>query len=225
MIKVLIIEDDPMVRQINEKFLEKIEGFCTIDSVSSISDAKELLMTNEPELVLLDLFFPNEKGLDLLKWMRLKDLKTDTILITADNSVNTIEECLRYGAIDYLIKPFTYDRFKEALERYRSRKKKLNSQGNIEQEDLDRYVFNEVEGEKEGIMEDVHFSKQTYDKVLEYLNSQKDKSFTAQEVANYLGVSRITARRYLDLLEKESVVTMNLEYGKVGRPKNKYRIK
>ncbi|MFP4698588.1 MAG: response regulator, partial [Eubacteriales bacterium] len=169
-------------------------------------------------------FFPNERGEDLLKWLRIEGIKVDTILITADNTVETVEECLRYGAVDYLIKPFAFDRLKEALVRYRSRKRGLKPLENIGQETLDKYVFSE-DVVKQEYLDDTQFSKQTYDKVYDYLISRKGTSFTAQEVADYLGVSRITARRYLDLLEKEGIVIMDLEYGKVGRPKNKYKIK
>lgn len=225
MYKVLIVEDDPMVRQINEKFLEKIDGFKLVASVSSIKEGMDVLAKSSVDLVLLDLFFPKEKGQDLIKWIRAQEYLCDVIMITADKSVKTIEELLRFGIVDYLIKPFTFERLKESLYRYKLRKQKFDDEKSMEQSQLDKYVFFEGESEEKVPIDDNQFSKHTYDKVLQYLQNHENGSYTALEVADDIGVSRITARRYLDLLEKENLVIMDLEYGKIGRPKNKYKIK
>ena len=119
---MLIVEDDPMVREINEKFLEKVEGFTLQGSVNSIEKAKEAILRDKPDLILLDVFFPQGKGTDLLKWIRSENLKCDVILITADRNTDTVEEAFRYGAVDYLVKPFVFTRFKEALLHYKDRK-------------------------------------------------------------------------------------------------------
>ncbi len=228
MIKVLIVEDDPMVREINEKFLKRIEGYKICDSVGSIDRSKEIILQNKPDLILLDIFFPQGKGLELLKWTRKKDLKIDVILITADRNMESVEEAFRYGAVDYIVKPFVFDRFKEAMLQYRNRRKNLSSNEDIDQEIIDKYVFNEKKTNS-NLLEEIGdvkgFSQYTYEKVIDYIGDMKNKSFTAQQVAKSIGVSRITARRYLDLLEKEQKIILELEYGKVGRPQNKYRLK
>ncbi len=141
MYKVLIVEDDPMVRQINEKFLEKIDGFKLVASVSSIKEGMDVLTKSSVDLVLLDLFFPKEKGQDLIKWIRAQEYLCDVIMITADKSVKTIEELLRFGIVDYLIKPFTFERLKESLYRYKLRKQKFDDEKSMEQSQLDKYVF------------------------------------------------------------------------------------
>ena len=228
MIKVLIVEDDPMVREINEKFLKRIEGYQLYDSVNSIEKAKESIVKGKPDLVLLDIFFPQGKGLDFLKWIRMKDIKSDVILITADRSMDTVEEAFRYGAVDYLVKPFVFDRFKDAMLQYKNRKLNLENNNCLDQEDIDKYILNEKKVNQkvaDGLSDMKGFSQYTYEKVLSFLEEMKDKTFTAQEVAKKIGVSRITARRYLDFLEKEQKVVLELEYGKVGRPQNKYRIR
>lgn len=228
MIKVLIVEDDPMVREINEKFLKRVEGYKICDSVGSVDRAKDVILKNKPDLILLDIFFPQGKGLDLLKWTRKKDLKIDVILITADRNMESVEEAFRYGAVDYIVKPFVFDRFKEAMLQYKNRKKGLETNESINQEIIDKYVLNEKKPTS-NLLEEIGdvkgFSQYTYEKVLDYIDEMKGKAFTAQEVAKSIGVSRITARRYLDLLEKEQKIILELEYGKVGRPQNKYKIK
>jgi len=228
MIKVLIVEDDPMVREINEKFLKKIEGYKLCGSVGTIEKAKEVILQNKPDLILLDIFFPQGKGLELLKWTRKKDLKIDVILITADRNIESVEEAFRYGAIDYILKPFVFERFKEAMLQYKNRRKSLEASESINQEIIDKYVLNEKRYNNnffEEIGDVKGFSQYTYEKVIEFIENMKGESFTAQQVAKGIGVSRITARRYLDLLEKEQKIVLELEYGKVGRPQNKYRLK
>ncbi|MGH4051320.1 MAG: response regulator [Clostridium sp.] len=228
MIKVLIVEDDPMVREINEKFLKKVEGFILYDSVNSIQKAKEAILDGNLDLVLLDVFFPQGKGTDLLKWIRQENLKCDVILITADRNTETVEEAFRYGAVDYLVKPFMFNRFKEALLQFKTRKNSFKNINNVEQSIIDKYTikdnqhtieYNENVGDIKG------FNQYTYEKVIGGITQMNDNSFTSDQIAENIGVSRITARRYLDYLEKENKLLVEMEYGKVGRPKNKYRIK
>jgi response regulator of citrate/malate metabolism len=228
MINVLIVEDDPMVREINEKFLKKVDGFTIYNSVNSIEKAKESILSGRPDLILLDIFFPQGKGIELLKWIRLENLKCDVIIITADRNTETIEEAFRYGAVDYLVKPFIFNRFKEALLQFRSRKNNFKNTDSMEQGTIDKYTIRE---NKHGIEydEDIGeikgFNQYTYEKVLVGISDMRDDPFTSEQIAKNIGVSRITARRYLDYLEKEQKLMVEMEYGKVGRPKNKYRIK
>jgi len=228
MIKVLIVEDDPMVREINEKFLKKVEGFILYDSVNSIQKAKEVILDGNLDLVLLDVFFPQEKGTDLLKWIRQENLKCDVILITADRNTETVEEAFRYGAVDYLVKPFMFNRFKEALLQFKSRKNSFKNVDNIEQSTIDKYTIKENQHSIEyndNVGDIKGFNQYTYEKVIGGIAEMNDNSFTSDQIAKNIGVSRITARRYLDYLEKENKLLVEMEYGKVGRPKNKYRIK
>lgn len=228
MIKVLIVEDDPMVREINEKFLKKIEGFTLYDSVNSIEKAKEVILSGKPDLILLDVFFPQGMGIDLLKWIRLNNLNCDVILITADRNAETVEEAFRYGAVDYLVKPFIFNRFKEALLQFKSRKASFKNIDSMEQGIIDKYTIKDnkhVIEYDEDIGDIKGFNQYTYEKILDGIAEMKNSSFTSEQIAKNIGVSRITARRYLDYLEKEQKLVVEMEYGKVGRPKNKYKIK
>lgn len=226
MINVLIVEDDPMVRDINEKFLRKVEGYSLVKSVHTIEEAKKLILCEEIDLVLLDMFFPQGKGLDLLKWIRHRELRCDVILITADKSVETVEDAFRYGVVDYIIKPFKFKRFEEALIQYKARKFSFENMHNAEQEIIDEITLsNKKQGNKIGYSNDCKgVNEHTYNKLLDMIKTMTGKTFTAQEIAQKVGMSRITARRYLDYLERENKVILELEYGSVGRPKNKYRL-
>lgn len=117
----MIVEDDPMVREINSKFLKRVEGFVLYKAVSNLYDAKKFIAMKKPDLILLDVYLPKENGIDLLKWIRKQDIDIDIILITADKSIERIQEAFRSGVVDYLIKPFNFERFKESLIQFKGR--------------------------------------------------------------------------------------------------------
>lgn len=230
MINVMIVEDDPMVREINERFLQKLEGYNLLASVGTIAEAEKLIEQIKPNLVLLDMFFSNGKGIDLLKWIREKEYNIDVIIISADKDKNTIRESLRYGVVDYLIKPFAFSRFKESLEDYKVRNKKFKDDDVIEQETIDLITFKtkeQAESKEETYIGSSMkgFNKNTFEIVLTGIDKFDGEAFTADELAKKIGVSRITARRYLDYLEGKGELILELEYGKIGRPKNLYREK
>ncbi|MDZ7543982.1 response regulator, partial [Clostridium perfringens] len=126
-----------MVKEINTKFLEKLEEFEVVGEASNIKEAKEKIDKSKVDLILLDVFLPDGKGLDLLKWIRLKEINIDTILITADKCKASVDEAFKYGAVDYLIKPFKFERFKEALSNYKDRFFEMKNIDNINQEYID----------------------------------------------------------------------------------------
>jgi response regulator of citrate/malate metabolism len=224
MITVMIIEDDPMVREINSKFLDKIDGFKLCKAAGSISEATKYILETPPDLILLDIYLPKSNGLEFLKWLRKEEVACDVILITADKSIGSVQEAFRYGTIDYLIKPFKFERFRDAMTQYRNIRKGFNSSGEIEQETLDRYLFNK---RGEGTLhEDMAkcLNSQTYERIWSAVSEWGDRMFTSDEAAEMLGMARVTVRRYLDFMQKEGKLDIEIEYGKVGRPHHRYKI-
>jgi Response regulator of citrate/malate metabolism len=222
MIQVMIVEDDPMVRDINTRFLKRVEGFSLYKAVANLEDARKYLLLKKPDLILLDVYLPKENGIDFLKWIRKQSIDTDIILITADKSIERIQEAFRYGVVDYLIKPFNFDRFKESLLQFKNRYNQLqNYNHEMEQNDLDKLITNVGSSQSE---EDFAkgLNKFTYKIIWGEIEKNSQKDFTAEYLAEKLGIARVTVRRYLDFMEKENKVEMLVEYGKVGRPQHKY---
>lgn len=221
MIEVMIVEDDPMVREINSKFLKRIEGFNLYKAVSNLEDAKKYIIVKKPDLILLDVYLPKENGIDFLKWIRKQALAIDIILITADKSMERIQEALRYGVVDYLIKPFHFERFKEALLQFKNRYYQFKKYEVIEQNDLDRLISG-----TSGLQKEDEFAKGlnkfTYKSIWDEIEKRDREEFTAENLAEKLGIARVTIRRYLEYMEKEDLVEKLVEYGKVGRPQYKY---
>lgn len=229
MIRVMIVEDDPMVTEINTRFLEKVEGFNLVKAVNCLTQAKECVLSDKLDLILLDIYLPRENGVDLLKWLRTEELLVDVIFITADKSSSRIQEAFRYGAIDYLIKPFTLERFKDSLLQFKERYYRLNNFSNMEQKELDVYISKNTQSSHEktngGVDFTKGFNKYTYRKIWSEINKTPDEFTTAEELSEKIGIARVTVRKYLDYMDKEGKVKKTIEYGKIGRPQHKYSIK
>lgn len=217
----MIVEDDPMVREINSKFLKRIEGFILYKAVSNLDDAKKFILTKKPDLILLDVYLPKENGIDFLKWIRAQEMDIDIILITADKSIERIQEAFRYGVVDYLIKPFSFERFKDSLNQFKVRYYQFKKSNEIEQNDLDKLIssLNNSQNDDEFTK---GLNKYTYKTIWEEIEKRSDEDFTAEELAEKLGIARVTVRRYLEYMEKENKVDKLVEYGKVGRPQHRY---
>lgn len=225
MINVLIIEDDPMVREINSKFLNKLNEFNLSKAVAGTSEAKEFMNDNKVDLILLDVYLPKENGMDFLKWLRKKEIGVDVILITADKTSFVIQEAFRYGAVDYLIKPFTFERFKESLIKYKERYHNIKNLAVIEQKLLDD-LRNGTNKKVNDNMEDnlvKGINQYTYKIIWKEVIKFGEDYMTAEEISERSGVARVTVRKYFEHMEKEGKLVKKIEYGKVGRPHHKYR--
>ena len=222
MIEVMIVEDDPMVRDINSRFLKRVEGFNLYKAVGNLTEAKKFIMAKKPDLILLDVFLPNENGIDFLKWLRSEEFSVDVILITADKTIERVQEAFRYGAIDYLIKPFDFERFKEALIQFKERYYEFKKVDEIEQSELDKLISNAIVVQRdEGLAKG--FNKYTYKSIWKEIERGDNEYFTAEELSEKIKVARVTVRRYLEYMEKEGQLEKLVEYGKVGRPQHKFR--
>ncbi|MCC3870032.1 response regulator [Terrisporobacter mayombei] len=222
MIEVMIVEDDPMVRDINSRFLKRVEGFNLYKAVGNLTEAKKFIMVKKPDLILLDVFLPNENGIDFLKWLRSEEISIDVILITADKTIERVQEAFRYGAIDYLIKPFDFERFKEALIQFKERYYEFKKVDEIEQSELDKLILNATVVQRdEGLAKG--FNKYTYKSIWKEIERGDNEYFTAEELSEKIKVARVTVRRYLEYMEKEGQLEKLVEYGKVGRPQHKFR--
>ena len=226
--RVVLIEDDPMVLEVNRQFVERVPGFEIVGTSSNGVDGIEKVRDLKPDLVILDIYMPGQNGTEVLQQIRNEQLGTDAIVITAANDIPTIKRMLHQGAVDYIMKPFKFERVQEALENYRTMKRRLGKESTLSQVELDQLLHgNEVEPISKApsvpMQMDLPKGLQalTMKQVMLFL-MQQHKSLSAEEVAEGVGLARVTARRYLDFLEKNKQVKLDLEYGGIGRPINRY---
>lgn len=221
MIKVLIVEDDPMVVKFNKYYLEQVGGF-QLKAVAASADAAFKILELEPiDLILLDIYMPGIDGLELLSQLRKMDKNVDVIIVSAAKDSISIKKALQHGAVDYLIKPFEFERFNSALSSFKNREKFMNGQENISQEELDKHLHNNghssnIETLPKGL--DRNTLKHVWDKILEI----EDTAFSTEELAVLLGISRVSIRKYLNFLEEIEALRKEVIYGSLGRPIYKY---
>ncbi|MEK4566605.1 response regulator [Alkalihalobacillus sp. FSL R5-0424] len=223
MIKVLIIEDDPMVAKFNRIYLEQIPGFTLTGTASTMTKAWEIIGEQEVQLILLDLYVNHENGLDLLSELRAKRMEIDVIVVSSANDQASIQTALRYGAVDYLMKPFDFDRFKEALLQYADQSNKLKAEA-LKQDEVDQLFLNrsnELAGEQEELPKGI--TKATYKKIFQEIN-RLSGWFSTAELSEASAISRVSLRKYLRYLEEQGMVESRVSYEGTGRPLNQFKL-
>ncbi|MDH8002240.1 response regulator [Bacillus cereus] len=224
MIKVLIVEDDPMVAMLNMHYLEQVGGFELVQAVNSVKSAIEVLGESRIDLVLLDIFMPEETGFELLMYIRNQEKEIDIMMISAVHDMGSIKKALQYGVVDYLIKPFTFERFKEALTIYREKLTFMKEQQKISQSELDSLILQKEKREPTVTKElPKGLTKQTLQLIWQKIESLNGRAFTTDEMSQLVGISRVSIRKYVMFLTDIGVLENEMMYQHVGRPVSKLR--
>lgn len=221
-ITVLIVEDDPMVADINRRFTEAVNGFTVVGIATNGKQALAFIDKKIPDLILLDLYMPQVDGMEVLALLRKQEVLVDIILITAASDGETIHKIVRAGVVDYLIKPFKFERFRTALESFRDFKETVERKEAFSQQELDNFLAAKKISVTLALPKNLH--RQTLTTVIEFL-MQQTESQSAEQVAECVGISRVTARRYLEYFVEEGRVAMVLDYLPLGRPIHRYKMK
>lgn len=222
-LSVLIVEDDPMVLEVNKGFLSKINDYVCIGEASTAKEAYEKIVQLKPDLILLDMFLPDLSGMDLFLRLRNEKIPSDIIMITAARDAPTVQEAVRLGAFDYLIKPFRFERFQRALQDYISYSKQQPVNGLLGQQEIDS-IFGHKENEEFEASLPKGLNDITMRQILVGLKAA-GSAVTSEQLAQNVGMARVTVRKYLDFLAHKEKVTIDLKYGTVGRPTKYYSLK
>lgn len=220
MIGVLIVDDDYMVARIHQGFVGRCEGFEVVGVAHDPRAALEAAARLQPDLVLLDVFLPGASGLDIIGDLREAAPDMDVIVVTAAREADTVKRAVRGGAVQYLMKPFTQADLRERLEHYRRTHRALGSGVTPEQDDVDRLFASPPRQTQADLPKGL--SPQTLQLVLTAL-SEAEGDLSAAETAEAVGISRVSARRYLEHLANAGRAEVRLRYGEVGRPERRYR--
>ncbi|WP_448904839.1 response regulator [Gemella sp.] len=209
--RVLIIEDDPMVAMIHKEYFKRKELTNDLHHVASLEEAKSFIAETDVDLIVLDNYLADGQGVEFLPELKGYPI----IMITAANDVQTVEAALSNGVVDYLVKPFTYERFSQAIDKVQDYVKLLSKE-KINQDLIDDYLNSgRVEEEEDSLPKGL--SKITLKKVLEAIQ-QHNGGFTTQQIADKLDISRITIRKYLNHLVNINILSEDAEYYTSGRP-------
>lgn len=225
MLNILIVEDDPMVAQINQQFIKKIDDQTSVDIASNVKEAIKHIENKEIDLLLLDIYMPEENGLTFLKYVREQGYKIDAILITAATDIEEIQTAFRYGAVDYLIKPFDFERFQQSLLRYKKGLTFFNKTSSINQTDIDADFLNkEIVDRDSELKLPKGVTEATLQVIIDKMKYFEENEFSTDDISKRVNISRVSVRKYLKFLTDIEVLEESLNYG-IGRPINFYKIK
>ncbi|MEU5897153.1 MULTISPECIES: response regulator [Streptomyces] len=219
MIEVLVVDDDIRVADVNAAYVEKIPGFRVAAKAHSAAEALRLVEGVPVDLVLLDHYLPDETGLSVVRSLRERGHQTDVIMVTAARDVATVQAAMRHGALQYLVKPFSYAGLRAKLDAYAALRRTLDGGGEAEQAEVDR-MFSALSSTPAPELPKGH-SPTTAELVRRALMAAEGP-LSAQELADRTRLSRQTAQRYLKLLERTGRVRLSLKYGDTGRPEHRY---
>ena len=215
MIGVVVVEDDFRVAQVHAEFTERVSGFRVLGTANTAAQARELVDTRNPDLVLLDNYLPDRPGVALLA-----DLDVDAIMLTAAADPATVRAALAAGALNYLVKPFTAEQLADRLTAYARYHARLPVTGGpVDQDEIDRAMRLLHDGDRPPAPKGQ--SSLTSQLVLDALR-RGDGARSAAEIAEELGIARATAQRYLAALAHDGRARMTLRYGASGRPEHQY---
>ena len=222
MIRTLVVEDDFRVADLHCAYVERVTGFSVAGRAHTGQAALEAVDRIRPDLVLLDVYLPDMSGLEVLQRLREDDHPAvDVIAITAAREVDSLRAAMRGGVIHYLIKPFLFQAFEEKLLSYAAAHERMTRLGKAEQGDVDR-IFSALRSTSNEPLPK-GLSDATLDLIIQVLGNSQS-GLTAMAVAEAAGVSRVTARRYLDHMCQLGRAEVTMRYGGPGRPEHRYQL-
>lgn len=222
MIRTLVVDDDFMVAKVHRGFVERVPGFQVVGVAHSAGEAREAVARLNPELAILDIYLPDESGLSLLKDLRQTATALDVIMVTAAKDAASLQQSMQSGVLHYIIKPFAFERFRQTLENYRRFRLERGQLTSADQTDVDRLYKLMTSAPASELPKGLN--RPTLELIVDAL-SQGTQPASATDVAEKIGVSRATARRYLEYLEERGQAALELRYGSAGRPEHRYRLR
>jgi response regulator of citrate/malate metabolism len=219
MISVLVVDDDFMVARIHVGFVERTPGFAVVGVAHTGQDAVRAAVELQPDLVLLDIHLPDMDGIEVLKRLREECPDVDVLAVTAAREVDTVRRALRGGVVHYLMKPFDYDDLRGRLEHYATAYRSLAAATIAGQSEVDR-IFSAGATQHKSTPKGV--SPETAD-IVERALREADRSMSASDCAELVGISRVSARRYLEHFVSTGRAAVSLKYGSAGRPERMYQ--
>lgn len=223
-VRVLVVEDDPVALDAHCAYVGRVAGFEVAGRARFGADALRLLGTVDVDLVLLDMNLPDMHGLDVCRAMRAAGRSADVVAVTSARELSTVRAAVSAGIVQYLLKPFVFAALRERLERYAAYRAEVAAEGSVTgQDDVDRVLGGLRVAAANRLPKGL--SRESLEAVVRLLEADgaPGPGLSAGEVGERLGMSRVSARRYLEHLTDAGLVARGTRYGGTGRPEVEYR--
>ena len=222
---VIIVEDDPLVAQLNSQYLSRLEGVVLQGVFSNGADALEFLKANPVDLAIMDVYMPTMNGLELLRAIRGAGIQTAVIMITAATEMQVVGEALRLGIEDYIIKPFSFQRLQETVQNYQNKISLVRRQDKADQAVVDQLLRNAFASQ--GTTRELRkgLNAKTLESIESLIRENPDGPHTCESISAESGLSKVTVRHYLNYLMETGVLRSSIDYETGGRPRVLYRLR
>ncbi|GHC86812.1 transcriptional regulatory protein [Nocardiopsis terrae] len=233
-VRTLIVDDDFMVARVHRGLVERVPGFTVVGEAGTGAEALDMVARSRPDLVLLDIYLPDMNGIEVLRALRASGgeglPEVDALVITAARDSETVRHALRGGAVQYLIKPFEPALLTERLRDYARLRRDLATGDAADQDAVDRAFGAARPVNRSAKVMPKGLTSPTAELVERALRTRAARSggtgtedLSATECAAATGISRVSARRYLEHFAESGRVEVRLRYGTAGRPERRYR--
>ncbi|CAL9379780.1 Transcriptional regulatory protein CitT [Streptomyces sp. enrichment culture] len=219
-IDVLVVDDDFRVARVHRAYVERLEPFRVVGVAGTGEQALAAVDELRPDLVLLDLYLPDLFGLDVIPRLRTAGHDCDVMVISAAREADAVRGAVRHGVVDYLLKPFEFEDLRSRLERYAVQRGRLLETVVRGQADVDRVLAGAAAPAPPLLPKGM--SAETAE-LIERTLREAEGTLSATECARLTGVSRVSARRYLEYFHTAGCAEVSLRYGAAGRPERRYR--
>lgn len=218
--KVIIIEDDPMVASINKQYVQRNSQLELAGIFSNGADGLKYLQDHTADLIILDMYMPLMDGKEFLNQLRASQNPIDVIMVTAATDINNIRSLFSYGLVDYLVKPFEYSRFATALDKFIQKQNLMEHNRDLSQQKVDELLSftNFSQNKEKEVLPSKGLQSKTLDSIRAYLNQHIGEGLTSEQIADEVGLSRVTIRRYMNYLIELKEVSSDVDYNTGGRP-------
>jgi response regulator of citrate/malate metabolism len=219
--RALVVEDEPVAAEANAAYLRRLD----VEVVAVAATGQEALryLAGDPDvdLILLDMHLKDGHGLALLRRIRAAGHSCDVIAVTSARDVDVVRQAVAQGVVSYLIKPFTFAGFRTKLEQYVRYREQMAASDTLGQSDVDAMLAT-----LRPTLSSTDLPKGLTMTTLTRVSTavrDAERAMSASELAELIGASRVTARRYLEHLADSGLLERDTRFGRTGRPEVEYR--
>ena len=221
MIRVLVVDDQPIVAEGHRRYVERVPGFEVVAVVHNGPQAIARCAQGGVDLVLLDLALPGMHGLEVARALQGMPDGPDVMVLTASRDLQTVRAAMRGGALHYVVKPFSFAILRSKLQHYASFTQAATGAREVtDQGEIDAALA--ALRDPAGTSLAKGLSQETLAAVRSTLLAEAD-GISATRTGQIIGASRVTARRYLEYLADTGGCDRVPVYGHTGRPEYLYR--
>lgn len=224
MYKVIVVEDDPMVAAIDRQYVETNKLFQISGMFKNGAEALEYLAEQDVDLIILDYYTAVMNGMEFVDRLHSMGKSPSIIMVTSASDTEIVRGLLSRGILDYLVKPFEYTRFKQAMDKFLQTKKLLESGSkHLGQQDIDKLMSFQEETTLDKGQLTKGLNPTTLDLIRAFLIANQSSTYTSEQIADQVHLSRITVRRYVNYMIDIAEVESTIDYQTGGRPSIQYR--